>query len=219
MRVVELACDAIIFDLDGVLIDSSTVVERHWRRWAERHGIEYARISAVMHGRRSAETVAIVAPHLEADREAREMEAGEAIDTSGLRVLDGASVLLNSLPAERWGIATSGTLITATTRLRFGGLPIPSALVTADDVRRGKPHPDAFLLVSERLGVAPPACVVVEDAPAGLAAAHAAGMRTIAVLTTHTAAALTTAALIVPRIASLDVRQRRDWLAITAPSA
>jgi len=145
-KTLELICDAIIFDLDGVLVDSAAVVERHWRRWAERRGVEYVRVSAVMHGRRSAETIAIVAPSLDADAEAREMEAGEAIDTNGLRVLDGASALLNSLPAERWGIATSGTI------------------------------------------------------------------------TTHAAVAVATAALIVPGIASLDVRQQREGLTITAPS-
>ena len=220
---VEIVCDAIVFDLDGVLVDSSVVVERHWRRWAKRHGVDYARIAAVMHGRRSAELIALVAPHLDAAGESLDFEAHEAVDTEGLRVFDGAAALLQQLPPRTWGIATSGTALTAATRLRFGHLPVPAALVTAEDVQRGKPDPDAYLLAAERLGVAPSSCVAVEDAPAGVAAAHAAGMQTVAVLTTHSSAALAAAELIVPGIESLHIDAQSARLVIsarvTAPSA
>jgi sugar-phosphatase len=213
---VDLVCEAIVFDLDGVLVDSSVVVERHWRRWAEQRGIDYARIAAVMHGRRSAEVMALVAPHLDAERESRDFEAHEAVDTAGLRVFHGAAALLQRLSPRTWGIATSGTALTATTRLRFGRMPVPAVLVTAEDVRRGKPDPEAYLLAAERLGVAPSSCVVVEDAPAGVAAAHAAGMRAIAVLTTHDRAGLAGAELIVPGIESLRIDARSPRLAISA---
>ena len=213
---VELVCDAIIFDLDGVLVDSSIVVERHWRRWGEQHSVDYARIAAVMHGRRSAEVMALVAPHLDAEDESRDFEAHEAVDTEGLRVFDGAATLLPSLPPRKWGIATSGTALTAATRLRFGRLPVPAVLVTAEDVRRGKPDPDAYLLAARRLGVGTPSCVVVEDSPAGVAAAHAAGMRAIAVLTTHDRAALAGAELIVPGIDSLHIAAQSPRLVISA---
>ena len=213
---VELVCDAVVFDLDGVLVDSSVVVGRHWRRWGKRLGIDYARIAAVMHGRRSAEVVALVAPHLDAECESRDLDAHEAVDTDGLRVFDGAAALLQGLPPGKWGIATSGSALTAATRLRFGHLPVPAALVTAEDVLRGKPDPDAYVLTAERLGVAPSSCVVVEDAPAGVAAAHAAGMRTVAVLTTHSPAALAAADLIVRGIDALAVHHQPTGLVIRA---
>jgi sugar-phosphatase len=162
-----LVCRAIVFDLDGVLVDSSVVVERHWRRWAARRGVDYARIAAVMHGRRSAEVMALIAPHLDAERESRDFEGREAVDTDGLRVYSGAAALLRSLPPRQWAIATSGTVLTASTRLCFGRLPVPDALVTAEDISRGKPAPDAYLLAAARLGVAAASCVVVEDSPAG----------------------------------------------------
>jgi sugar-phosphatase len=218
----DLVCDAIVFDLDGVLVDSSVVVERHWRRWAAGRGVDYARIAALMHGRRSAEVMALVAPHLDAERESHALDADEALDTDGLRVFDGAAMLLRGLPPGKWGIATSGTAVTATTRLRFGGLPVPDALVTAEDVRRGKPDPDAYVLAAKRLGVAAARCVVVEDSPAGVAAAHAAGMRAVAVLTTHGPAALAAAALTVREVGCLRVYELHARLAIgtsTAPSA
>jgi mannitol-1-/sugar-/sorbitol-6-phosphatase len=214
----KLVCDAVVFDLDGVLVDSSVVVERHWRRWAESHGIEYARVVAVMHGRRAAETVALVAPHLDALRESRKHDADEGRDTDGLRVFEGAVALLSNLPRERWGIATSGNTVTATTRLRFGNFPEPFALVTADDVRRGKPDPEAYLMVAERLGVVPAACVVVEDAPAGVAAAHAAGMRAVAVRTTHDPDALSAADAIVPAIGALRISGELGRLVISTPA-
>ena len=213
---VELVCGAIVFDLDGVLIDSSIVVERHWRRWAEKRGVDYGRVAVVMHGRRSAEVMALVTPHLDAEDESRDFEAHEAADTEGLHVFDGAAALLPSLPPRKWGIATSGTALTAATRLRFGRLPVPAVLVTAEDVRRGKPDPDAYLLAATRLGVGTSSCVVVEDSPAGVAAAHAAGMRAIAVLTTHGSAALVAAELIVPGIESLHIDAQSARLVISA---
>jgi sugar-phosphatase len=206
--------EAVLFDLDGVLIDSSIVVERHWRRWAEGRGIDFARVRAVMHGRTSAEIVALVAPHLDAAREGRQREAGEGVDRDGLRVFEGAAALLSALPPHRWGVVTSGNLLTATTRLRFGGFPAPATLVTADDVQRGKPHPEAYLLAAGRLGVQPAACAVVEDAPAGIAAAVAAGMRAIAVTTTHRPEDLSTAHLIVPGVRDLACQSAGGRMAL-----
>ncbi len=181
----ELECDAVLFDLDGVLVDSAVCVERHWRRWAAEHHLDGDEIMRVAHGRPTVETIRLVAPHLPAEEEAARVDAGEAFDTDGVMAIDGAAKLVRSLPPDAWAIATSGTRNTAMTRLRHTSLPVPSVLITADDVKRGKPNPEAYLLAAAKLEVRPERCVVVEDAPAGVSAAHAAGMRVIAVATTH----------------------------------
>jgi sugar-phosphatase len=209
-------CKAVLFDLDGVLIDSSAVVERHWRRWASRCGVPFEHVLAVFHGRRSFEVIRIVAPHLDAVAEGRRLDAEEALDTDGLRVFDGAQALLGAMSPEVWAVVTSGNTPTARTRLQFGRFPWPRVLVTADDVRHGKPAPDGYLLAADRLGVAPPDCLVVEDAPAGVEAARAAGMPVVAVLTTHAPGALQRADAIVRRLSDLHVSEEASGLRVRA---
>ena len=200
-----LECDAVLFDLDGVLVDSTACVERHWRRWAAEHHLDPDAIMRFAHGRPTVETIRLVAPHLPAEEEAARLNAAEAFDTDGVSVVEGAVRLLHSLPREAWAVATSGTRDTAMTRLRHGGLPVPTVLVTADDVKRGKPDPEAYLLAAAGLGVKPEACLVVEDAPAGIRAARAAGMRVVAVVSTHARAELGEANVTVARLVSIEV--------------
>jgi len=182
----ELACDALLFDLDGVLIDSSACIERNWRIWAEPHGIDVAEIMKVAHGVRSVETIRQVAPHLDAETEAARLTALEVLDTDGVVAMPGAYTLLSSLPTDAWTIVTSGNAVLAKARLRAVGLPIPAQIVTADDVTQGKPAPEPYLLGASRLGVVPDRCLVVEDAPAGIQAGRAAGVRVLGVGSTHT---------------------------------
>ena len=207
-------CRAVLFDLDGVLVDSNPIAERHWRLWAERHGLDAGEIARTHHGRPTAETVRRVAPHLDAAHEARLKETAEADDTDGLRAYAGAAALLAGLPDGRWAIATSGTRRTATFRLAHVGLPEPAALVTADDVERGKPAPDPYLLAARTLGVDPADCVVVEDAPAGIEAAHAAGARVVAVASTNAPDALAGADAVVDRLAALRVEVGAQGLTV-----
>jgi sugar-phosphatase len=202
-----MECDAIIFDLDGVLINSTAVVKRHWQQWAAQHHLDPEAIMCVAHGRRTVETIRLVAPHLDAMTEATSLAAGEAYDTEGLLHVDGAAELVDSLPSDAWAVATSGTRDTAITRLRYAGLPLPSVLVTAEGVERGKPAPQAFLRAATELRIAPEDCIVVEDAPAGIAAAHAAGMLVIAVATTHTLEDLQHADRVVAQLAAMQVLQ------------
>lgn len=208
------ACQAIIFDLDGVLVDSNPIAERHWERWAERHGLPFDEIAQIHHGRPTVETIRRVAPHLNAEYEARLKETAEADDTNGLTAYSGAAVLLATLPTERWAIATSGTRRTATSRLAHVGLPVPSVFITADDVEHGKPAPDPYLLAAERLGVEPAACVVVEDAPSGIASARAAGSLVIAVASTNKPVMLTNADVVVPELSALHVEVNSDGLVV-----
>lgn len=203
-----LTCSALIFDLDGVLVDSDPIAERHWRRWAEKRGIPFERIASMYHGRPTVETIRTVAPHLDAEAEARVKEKAEAEDTDGLTAFDGVRSLLRSLPAKRWAIATSGTRRTAEKRIAYTELPMPDVLVTADDVEHGKPAPDAYLLAADGLGIDPADCVVLEDAPAGVQAARAAGARVIAVASTNPADALQDADHVVNDVARVEVAVR-----------
>src|ERR1700730_12012677 len=200
-----LDCDAVLFDLDGVLVDSARCVERHWRRWAAEHHLDGDEIMRVAHGRPTVETIRLVAPHLPAEEEAARLDAAEAFDTDGVAAVEGTAQLLQLLPPDAWAIATSGTKDTAMTRLRHTGVPVPSVLITADDVKRGKPNPEAYLLAAARLGVRPENCVVIEDAPAGIRAAHAAGMRVVAVATTHSQAELREADVRAERLADIHI--------------
>ncbi|HWN18675.1 MAG TPA: HAD-IA family hydrolase [Gemmatimonadales bacterium] len=178
-------CRAVVFDLDGVLVDSTGYVELQWRRWATSKGLPVEPFLRACHGRRALETIRLAAPHLDAEAEVAAFapEAGPADPILG--PVEGAARLLQALPVGSWAVATSGPRAVATGRLQRAGLPIPGVLICAEDVMRGKPWPDVYLLAAVSLGVEPTECLVVEDAPAGIEAARAAGMGVIALTTTH----------------------------------
>lgn len=196
------ACQAILFDLDGVLVDSTPCVTRIWSAWAREHGLDPEHVVHVAHGQRTIETVRMVAPHLDAQAETDRIEQREIEDTDGLRVLPGAKALLDTLPPERYTIVTSGTRQLATKRLQVAGLPVPSRMVTADDVTRGKPDPEPYLAGATVLAVQPRTCLVFEDAPSGVRSAKSSGMLAIGLTTTYRREELSQADLI---IASLEV--------------
>jgi sugar-phosphatase len=203
----EWSGDAIIFDLDGVLIDANSVYERHWQAWAERNQVPFADILAVHHGRPAAQTVEIVAPHLDPQREAADYNRSLLADTdlTGVLAFPGVAKLLSSLPADRWAIATSAPLPVAIARLGHLALPQPDVLVTADDVARGKPEPDPYLMAARGLGYPPQQCLVIEDAPAGIKAATAAGTFVLAVTTTHGSGELNGANGLAARLVDITV--------------
>jgi len=179
------SCSAILFDLDGVLVDSTPVVDRQYRVWAKEHGIDPDAVMRVAHGVRTVEVVARFAPHLDALAETRKIEEREAADSDGVRVIPGALAFLSSLPSERWAVVTSGMRLLATNRLQRCGLPLPRWLVTAEDVQQGKPHPEPYLKGAQGLAVEPRDCLVFEDSPAGIEAARAAGMNVVGLTTTY----------------------------------
>jgi sugar-phosphatase len=180
-------CSAIIFDLDGVLVDSAAFVEQQWRRWASARGLRAEPFLRVCHGRRALETIRLAAPHLNAEAEVAAFGGSDEAVAEPIGPLAGAVRLLGALPADAWGVATSGTRAAASARLRRAGLPVPAVLVCAEDVARGKPSPDVYLLAATRLGQPPAECLVLEDAPAGTQAARAAGMSVVGLTTTHPA--------------------------------
>ena len=182
-----IRCSAILFDMDGVLIDSTPAVARVWSRWALAHGFDPETVVHRAHGRPSRTTIRELMPgvtDIDIDREDREVEQMEIEDLDGMVLLPGARQLLNALPPDRWTIATSCTRSLAEVRLRAAGLPIPKTMVTSSDVKIGKPDPEPYLKAAAKLGFAASDCIVVEDAPAGVIAGKAAGARVIAVLTT-----------------------------------
>lgn len=201
-----LTCQAVMFDLDGVLVDSTPCVTRVWTAWAIEHGIDPDYVVHVAHGQKAIETIRKVAPQLDAESEMRKVEQMELDDTDGLRALPGASELLAALPPERYTIVTSGTRRLATKRLQVVGLPVPGNMVTADDVARGKPDPEPYLAGAAAVGFAAGECLVFEDAPSGIRSALAAGAQVVAVATTYKPAELTAAGLIIPSLANVDFR-------------
>jgi sugar-phosphatase len=183
-------CQAVLFDLDGVLVDSQECVERTWRNWAARHGLDASRVIDAAHGRRAIDTISALAPALDADAELAALIATEATATEGVHEIAGARELVLSLPPARWAVVTSGTRAVAEFRLRHARVPVPDVMICADEIERGKPDPQGYLRAAARLGVAAEDCIVVEDAPPGIEAGLAAGMRVIAVAMTYPHAAL-----------------------------
>jgi sugar-phosphatase len=180
----------VLSDLDGVLVDSHASIDRAWRWWGARHGLSGVRAATVPQGRPSGDVIAALAPGADVAAEARELDLRQARDTDGVVALPGAAELLAAYGPDRVAIVTSCTAPLAAARLRAAGLRPPPVLVTADRLTRGKPDPEGYLIAARELGAAPADCVVLEDAPAGVEAGHAAGMRVVAVLTTHGAAEL-----------------------------
>ena len=181
---IAIRCRALLFDLDGVLIDSTPAVARVWSQWAVEHGFDPEAVVHKAHGRPSRTTIRELLPNADIEHEDREVERREMDDIEGVVLLPGARQLLNSLPLECWTIATSCTRPLAEVRLRAAGLPIPKTMVTSSDVKNGKPDPEPYLKAAAKLGFAASDCIVVEDAPAGIRAGKAAGARVIAFLTT-----------------------------------
>ncbi|AZQ33512.1 HAD family hydrolase [Streptomyces cyaneochromogenes] len=180
---------ALLFDNDGTLVSSLASVDRCWTRWAEEYGItaeEFGRIE--LHGRPAVEIAADLLPADIVPEALARIETLEVEDVpnGGVHLLPGTKAFLDSLPADRWAVVTSATRRLAEARLDAVGI-LPKTMVTADDITRGKPDPEPYLLAARELGVDPAHCVVFEDAPAGLAAGRAAGMTTVALTTTHQA--------------------------------
>jgi sugar-phosphatase len=180
-----IQCRGVLFDLDGVLVDSTPAVARVWTIWANKHGFDPQETVHKAHGRPSLATIRELLPNADHAAENAIVEGMEIEDVEDIVALPGAAELLRALPAEKWTVVTSCTRRLALVRLRAAGLPIAAKLVTSDDITNGKPHPEPFLQGAKLLGFAPAQCVVFEDAPAGIRAGKAAGTRVIALQTTE----------------------------------
>jgi sugar-phosphatase len=194
---------AVLFDLDGVLVDSREATERVWVEWASKKGIGVDELRAAMHGVRSVEVVRALRPELDAVAEAEAIELTQARDVYGLCAVPGAAAALGALRVDQVGVVTSATRGLASARLAAVGIEPPAVVVYAEDVERGKPDPEGYLAAAARLGVDPAQALVVEDAPPGIEAGRAAGAATVAVTSTHSAAALSAADVVIATLEEL----------------
>jgi mannitol-1-/sugar-/sorbitol-6-phosphatase len=185
-----IRCRAVLFDLDGVLVDSTPAVARVWAGWAHEHGFDPGEVVKKAHGRPSIATICELLPNADHAAENREVERREIADVEGVVPLPGAMELLQALPLDRWAIVTSCTRALAAVRIGAARLPKPKQMVTSTDVQHGKPDPEPYLKGAQILGVPAADCLVVEDAPAGIRAGKAAGARVLALRTTASDAEL-----------------------------
>jgi len=177
---------AFLFDMDGTVLNSIGVAERVWGAWAQRQGLDVAAFLPTVHGVRSVETIRRLSlPGIDPELEAQAISKAEMEDIVGIVSIEGAETLLASLPPRRWAIVTSAPRALALRRIQVAGLPIPDVLIAAEDVSRGKPAPDCYQVAAQRLGVEVQACLVFEDATAGVAAAEAAGASVVVISATH----------------------------------
>ena len=188
-----VSAEALLFDMDGVLINSIPAVERVWSRWAEGRGFNVHEVLRHAHGRPSIATLRDLLPDADHEAENRIIEQAEIEDVEGIVPLPGVKKLLNALPPDRWAIVTSCTRPLAEVRLRAAGLPTPALFITSSDITHGKPHPEPYQKGAAGLGFAPEQCIVVEDALAGIASGRDAGSRVIAFTTTASIADLVAA--------------------------
>jgi mannitol-1-/sugar-/sorbitol-6-phosphatase len=187
---IRVPCGGVLFDLDGVLADSTPAVVRVWTYWSVKHGFDPDEVVHKAHGRPSITTVREYLPEGDAEAENREIEQREIEDIGDVKPLPGAAELLQALPPERWAIVTSCTRPLAVVRIQAAGLPLPKYLVTSSDINRGKPDPEPYLKGAAKLGLSASDCVVIEDAGAGVRSGKAAGARVIALRTSHSEAEL-----------------------------
>ena len=181
----EFCCQAVLFDLDGVLVDSNACIARHWEDWGQRHGLDFTEVMNIAKGIRTVEAIRLITPDADAEAEAAAFAAAEIADTWGVTALEGALALLEAIPRDAWAVVTSANKEVALARLRSAGLPIPDVLVGAEDVNQGKPSPEPYLVGASRLGFPEHACLVIEDSPKGARAGRRAGMQVIGVSRTH----------------------------------
>ena len=180
----------VLFDMDGVLVDSTVSAVRCWRQWAAHYGVPDAEKIELPHGVRAIEIMDQLKPGLDKVEALRFIEDLEIADTKGLLVLPGARELLESLPTEQWAIVTSATRRLLLGRLGAAQLPVPQRIISAEMVTKGKPDPEPYRRGAELVKALPVDCIVVEDAPSGIRAGVSAGCRVLGVEGTHAAAQL-----------------------------
>jgi sugar-phosphatase len=179
-----VSCSAVLFDMDGTLVDSTRVVELAWGRWAARHNIPLQSVLSFSHGRPTIATMQHFLPALDHSEELEDMSRYEETELEGILAVPGAAQLVHALQNHPWGIVTSAWRTLAEARIIAAGLPLPNVIVPVDEIRNGKPHPEGFLHAAERLGVAPEECLVFEDTRPGIEAGLNAGMQVVGLLTT-----------------------------------
>lgn len=180
----QIHCRALLFDMDGVLVDSTPAVARVWTKWANGFGLDPSEVVRRAHGRPSIATIRELLPSADHRAEDQLIEKAEIEDIEDVIALPGTTQLLSALPADRFAVVTSATHALAVVRLRAAGFAIPKHLVSSNDIQRGKPDPEPYLRGAQILGLSAADCIVIEDAPAGIQSGKAAGSRVLALRTT-----------------------------------
>jgi mannitol-1-/sugar-/sorbitol-6-phosphatase len=213
--------EALLFDLDGVLVDSTASIERAWRSWAETSAVAWESVLPHVHGRRAVETVSRVFPEMSPERVRAEADAVNALQVLDPRIdaVRGARELLATLPARAWAVVTASPADLALARLRYAGFTTPRVMVAAADVEVGKPDPACYLLAARRIGAEPSRCLVVEDAPSGVRAAKNAGMRCLALLTTHAPEDVASADAVIGDLAGIRIAENGVALTVDVRGA
>jgi mannitol-1-/sugar-/sorbitol-6-phosphatase len=207
---VHIFCKGILFDMDGILISSLGSVERSWTKWATLRGVDPDYACRIAHGCRAIDTLSRLRPDLDSEAELKIIEDIEVEDNEGLSMLPGVLELLAALPPDRWTVVTSATERLARVRLAAGGVPVPGRLVTANQVTRGKPHPEPFLAGAALLGYAPEECVVFEDSSSGAKAGRAAGCTVVATTFSHPIETLDAAHYLVTDLTGMRAERLED---------
>lgn len=215
MAAMRFRVDAVLFDIDGTLVDSTAAVIRTWTTWAAKHGIDADEVLRICHGRRTEDTLGMFLPAGQLAAATAEIEQWDLADMDDVRALPGTQGLLRRLPADRWAVVTSGSRDLMRARLTAAGLPIPEVLVSAEAVEAGKPEPEGYLKAAAALGRDIRRCLVVEDAPAGIHAGRAAGARVLAVATSHPASELASADAVVPDLTACDLESTPDGVIVS----
>ncbi len=207
---VQIHCQGVLFDMDGILISSIASVERSWTKWALSRDVNPAKAVETAHGRRAIETIALLRPDLNSMQELGVIEDIEIEDGKDITILPGVETLLAALPLDRWTVVTSATERLARARLAQAGLPVPGRMITADQVDKGKPEPDPYLAGAKLLGFPAADCVVFEDSGSGVLAGDAAGCTVIATTFSHEASSLTAADYLIEDLTGVGARKQGD---------
>lgn len=210
--------EAILFDIDGTLVDSTAAVERTWRSWAAQRGLDAEAILRVCHGRRSEDTVSLFLPAEQREAAVAQLERLELSDLDDVIALPATQTLLPLLPPDRWAAVTSGSRALMQARLAAAGLPVPAVLVSAEDVSTGKPDPAGYRKAADALGYDITRCLIVEDAPAGIEAGRVAGAPVLAVATSHSSRELTSATTVIRDLSACTVERTTDALVVETAS-
>jgi sugar-phosphatase len=184
---VNIQCKAVLFDMDGTLVDSTAVVEQGWAVWAARHHLSLESIQAFSHGRPASATMEHFLPGQDHAADVRELAMYEETHLEGIVAIPGAAQLVQALHGHSWAIVTSAWRKLAEARLTAAGLPLPEFVVPVDEIQKGKPDPEGFLKAASLLGVNPEDCLVFEDTRPGIDAGLRAGMKVVGLLTTMSA--------------------------------